>query len=84
MLVLVCLELYGGLNRYVSLDSLSKGMALLGSMALLEDVCHCGDVSYVQVMPCVGHRLLLPAYQDVKPTAPSLALSTTCMLPLIP
>ena len=50
-------------------------MALLGGVALLEKVCHCGgwlpSLIYAQVVPSVTHSFfLLPVDQDVELAAP--------------
>ena len=53
-------------------------MALLGGVALLEELCHCGvgfEVFYAQTMLNVAHSLLLPSDQDVELSAPSLVSS---------
>ena len=53
-------------------------MALLGGVALLEELCHCGvgfEVLYAQTLLNVAHSLLLPSDQDVELSAPSLVSS---------
>ena len=63
-------------------------MALLGGMALLEEVCDSMEagfeVLYAQAIPSLAHSLLLlPADQDVELSAPSPApcLPACCHVP---
>ena len=58
-------------------------VTLSGSVALLEEVWHCGgrlrDLLYAQAMPSVAHSLLLlPVDQDVELSAPLALCVPAC------
>jgi hypothetical protein len=65
---------WGGFNRHdpyrlMSMNAWPQGVALLGGVALLEEVCHCGGGLWGYICSSyasVTHSLsLLPADQDV-------------------
>jgi hypothetical protein len=61
------------------------GVALLGGVALLEEVCHCGDglgVSYAQALPTVESSLLFGSCRSRYRALSSFSSTiSACMLP---
>ena len=57
----VCFDVLNKCLGWFERNWASKGGALLGGVALLEEVCHCGlgfEVFYAQAVPNVAHSSL--------------------------